>query len=255
MPEPRILFYDIETSHNVVAKFSLREEYVNHNNILQERYVICAAWKWLGEKRIHAVAINDFPAYRKQPHNDRHVIETLNTVLASADVIVAHNGNRFDFPWIAGRALKHELPPLPPIPSIDTLKIARRMFSLNSNRLDYLGNYLGLGGKTNTPPGLWIDVLKGDEKAIRTMVRYNKRDVELLEQVYLKLRPYAPEHFNAQLVTHVEGCPRCGSDKVQSRGWHASLTQKYRRFQCTACKGWFRSRTADKSQQSAGRVL
>lgn len=255
MPEPRILFYDIETSHNIVAKFSLREEYVNHTSILQERYIICAAWKWLGKKKIHAVAVNDFPAYRKQPHDDRQVVEKLNEVLASADVIVAHNGDRFDFPWIAGRALKHALPPLPPIPSIDTLKVARRAFSLNSNRLDYLGQYLGLGGKTNTPPGLWIDVLKGSEKAIREMVAYNKRDVELLEQVYLKLRPYAPEHFNAQLVGSGGGCPRCGSEHVHSRGWHASLTQVYRRFRCMDCGGWFRSRTADKTRTVKGRTL
>lgn len=255
MPEPRVVLYDIETSHNLVAKFSLREEYVPHTNIIQERFVICGAWKVLGEKRVHAVSLLDDKArYRKNPHDDYHVVETLCEVLSGADVIVAHNGDKFDWKWLAGRALVQGLPPMPPVPSIDTLKAARRAFCLNSNRLDYLGKLLGFGGKTSTPPGLWIDVLKGDQKAIHTMVDYNKRDVELLEQVFRKLQPFIPDHFNRQLVGAI-GCPRCGSNKMQARGEQRSLTQVYQRFQCRDCGGWFRQRRAEKGRATEHRVL
>lgn len=256
MSEPRILLYDIETAHNIIAKFDLREEYTNHQNILQERFITCAAWKWLGEKKTYAVSVLDDPKrFAKSVADDRHVVKTLHKVISEADCIVAHNGDKFDIRWIRGRALKHGLSPLAPTASIDTLKIARRVFYLNSNRLDYIGKYLGFGGKTSTPPGLWLEALRGSRKAIRTMVSYNKRDVELLEQVFLKLRPFVPDHINRQLYAGDEKCPRCGSESIHARGWHASLTQKYRRFQCQSCKGWFRGRTAEKGKAAKVRAL
>jgi hypothetical protein len=164
---------------------------------------------------------------------------------------VGHNSDRFDLPWLNGRFLFHKMPPLPPMRSVDTLKIAKRSFMLNSNRLDYLGKYLGVGGKTSTPAGLWLEVLKGNAKAIRTMVAYNKRDVELLEGVFTHLLPYAPDYINRQFFSGVaDTCPRCGSANVQRRGYHHSLTQSYHRFQCQACSGWFKARKAEKFKTS-----
>ncbi len=254
--EPRILFWDLETSHNVIAKFSLREEYVQHTSIIQERYIICGAWKWLGEKRVQAVSVlDDAKRYKKTPHDDRHVVETLHGVLSEADVIVAHNGDKFDTRWLNGRILAHGLDPLPAIRSVDTLKVSRRKFDLNSHRLDYLGKYLGLGGKTSTPAGLWLKVLQGDRKAVKTMVDYNKRDVELLEQVFLKLRPYIPDFQAYALFPKGDNCPKCGSSKVNARGWHCSLTQVYRRMQCMDCKGWHRKRTSEKEHTAKVRSI
>ena len=254
MNEPKILLYDIETTHNVVASFDLRDEYTPHTNIIQERYIVCAAWQWLGEAKIHAVSVLDDPKlYRKDPHNDRHVVETLHKLMSEADVIVAHNGDAFDRRYVETRILYHGLPALSPVASIDTYKVAKGRFRFNSNRLDYLGKFLGFGGKISTPPGLWLDVLKGDADAIRTMVRYNKRDVELLKNVFLKLRPYMANHINRELFGKV-GCPRCGSHKIQSRGVHRAITKIYQRFQCQSCSGWFRKLRAEKGT-TANRVI
>jgi uncharacterized protein YprB with RNaseH-like and TPR domain len=174
----RTLIYDIETTHNVLAKFDLREEYTSHLNLIQERFVVCAAWKWLGEKTIHAVSILDDPKrFAKDPTDDYYVIKTLVDLINQADVIVAHNGNSFDNKYVQTRALVHGLGPYAPVTSIDTYKTAKAKFYLNSNRLDYLGKLLKVGGKMDTPPGLWFEVLKGSRKAIKTMVAYNKVDM------------------------------------------------------------------------------
>lgn len=253
---PKIIFYDLETSHNLIAKFDLREEYTNPANIIVERHLICAAWKELGATRTHAVSLlDDKKRFASSIHDDRHVVETLHGVLSEADAIVAHNGDKFDLRWLQGRMLFHGLPPLPPVKTIDTLKIARSAFYLNSNRLEYLGKYLGLGGKTSTPAGLWLDALRGDKKAIRTMVDYNKRDVELLEQVFLRIRPYASIALNYQLFAESEGCPHCGSQKFERRGYRYADTQVYARFQCQACRKWFRSRKAEKGRAATHRTL
>jgi hypothetical protein len=253
----KILLYDIETTHNIVAQFDPKDQYTHHDNILQERYVVCAAWKWLGEKKVHTVSTLDGrpkTEVAKDPHNDYHVIKTLHEVMSEADCIIAHNGDQFDAKFIATRVLFHGLPALPPITSIDTYKVAKARFRFNSNRLDYLGKFLGFGGKKDTPKGLWLEVLKGSAKAVQTMVDYNKRDVTLLESVFLKLRPYVANHINRELFGKV-GCPRCGSSKVQSRGFHRAISRVYRRFQCQSCSGWFRQATNEKSVTTKSRVL
>lgn len=252
---PKIIFWDLETSHNIIAKFDLKEEYTNPSNVLVERYIFCAAWNELGKNKIHSVSLLDDPKrFSKNIHDDYFVVKTLHNVLSEADVLVAHNGDCFDLPWLNGRILFHGLKPLPPIQTVDTLKQARKRFNLNSFRLDYLGKFLGLGGKMSTPTGLWLEALGGNEKAIRDMATYNKRDVELLRDVFLKLQPFMPDALNRALHGQ-DGCPRCASMHVQSRGFHRSLTQVYRRMQCVDCGGWFRSAKCEKSMASKVKVI
>lgn len=244
MADPKVLIYDIETTHNLAAIFRLFEDYTSHENILRERYIVSVAWKWLGEKQVNAVSVLDKPSlYRKDPHNDAFVIETFDRILEEADVIVAHNGDAYDIKFLEGRRLFHGLSPLPPQTTIDTLKIAKSRFYLNSNKLDYLARYLGLGKKVRTDNEWWLDIVQGGPKAvaaIKKMVHYNKIDVELLEKVFLKLRPYCANHINRELVGG-DGCPRCGSHRFQSRGVHRAISRVYQRFQCNDCGGWWRS--------------
>ena len=247
MRRMKILIYDIETSLQPVAVFGLQDnDYISHDNILGERHLISMCWKWLGEKTVHSVSLLDDPKrFAKDPHDDYYVTKVAHEIMSQADCIVAHYGDQFDKKYIDTRILFHGLDPLPPIASIDTKKVASARFRFNSNKLDYIGMYLGLGRKIKTDPGLWLDVLKGSKSAIRQMVTYNKQDVILLEKVFKKLQPYMPNHINRELFGEV-GCPRCGSKKVQSRGTHKAITKIYQRFQCQSCGGWFRQLKADK---------
>jgi hypothetical protein len=258
---PKIVLWDIETTHNLAAVFKLfGEDYIPHTNIVQERYVVCASWKTLGEKKVYAVSTLDDPAlYEKDPHNDLHVVTKLHEVLSDADVIVGHNGDKYDIKFTEGRMLYHGLPPLPPIVKIDTLKEVKNRFLLNSNRLDYIGSFLGVGQKRHTSPGLWLRVLKGDPDAVREMVTYNKQDVRLLERVFLKLQPYMASHVNRHLFADnglgATSCPRCGSSRTKSKGLHRTITQVYQRRVCLTCGGWFRNRKAEKPALTDVRVL
>jgi hypothetical protein len=258
--EPRILFYDLETSLQTVAVFQLGgNDWIQPSNILQERHIICAAWQWMGEDKVHAVSLlDDSERYAADPHDDKHVVETLHGVMSQADIIVAHYGDSFDNKYTLTRNLYHGLDPLPPIQTIDTKKIAKQKFYFNSNSLDYIGQYLGVGRKVPHSAGLWMDILKGGPKAkdaIKQMVAYNKGDVTLLKDVFMKLRPYIPNYINRELFGQV-GCPRCGSKKVQSRGTYYALSRTYRRWQCQGeCKGWFRTLKADEGSATRSRVL
>lgn len=244
--EPRIILWDIETAHNLAAVFRLwGEDYIPPGNIVQERYIICASWKVLGEEKTHSVSLLDNPKlFKKDPHNDLHVLQVLHKVLAEADCLIAHNGDKYDLKFTEARMLIQGLSPLPPIKTMDTLKIAKKRFLFNSNKLDYLGTILGVGAKIKTSSGLWLEVLKGNKAAIKEMVEYNIEDVNLLERVFFKLRPYTSNHINRNLFAgegEERACPRCGSTHCQSRGVSRTATRTYQRFQCQDCKGWFSS--------------
>ena len=253
---PRILFYDIETSLQPVAVFSLlHNDFISPESIIQERYVISAAWSWNDEKKVHSVSVLDDPKrYKKNPHDDLHVIKKLHAVLSEADVIIGHNSDNFDKRWIDTRILVHGLSPLPPISSVDTYKVAKSRFYLNSNKLDYIGKLLKVGQKIKTTPGLWMRVLNGEAAAVREMVKYNRYDVTLLRRVYEKLKPYA-QVTNLELFGSREGCPRCESIRVQARGLHRAITKTYQRWQCQDCGGWFRTLRATPNTSTKNRVL
>lgn len=237
--KPRILFLDLETFPNILMSWGLWVNgMLDHENIITERSIICGGYKWQGESSVHIVAVDP-----KDPHNDKHVVKTLHDVVSSADAVVAHNGDRFDVKWLRARAIFHRLPPLPPIVQIDTLKVAKTAFYFNSNKLAYLAQFLGLGGKIKTEFGLWKECMKGDAAALEKMSKYCKRDVTLLEEVYDLLVPYIPSRLNHVLFADREVCQHCGSSHIQYRGFYYTRTKKFRRYQCTACGTWARSLT------------
>lgn len=256
MTRPKTLLYDIETSLQPVAVFQLSgNDWISPENILAERHLISACWMWSGEKKVHSVSLLDDPKrFARDPHDDGHVAEVFHAVLQNADILVGHNSDSFDYRYLKTRMLVHGLPVLPPILSLDTYKVAKKNFMLNSNKLDYIARLLKVGKKMDTPKGLWLDVLRGDKKAIKTMVEYNKRDVLVLEAVFKKLQPYMDNHTNRELFG-LDGCPRCGSHKTQSRGFHRAISRVYRRFHCQACGGWFRSVVNEKTIKTTSRVL
>ena len=242
MAKPRTILWDVESSHNVVATFQLKQQdgYIPDTNILTERHLICAAWKEQGAHPMHSVSLlSDPKRFQKDIHDDYHVIKTLHAMLSEADVLVAHNGDDFDLKLVKGRMLIYGFAPLPPIPSIDTLKVARQQFLLNANNLGYLGQLLHLDKKQPNTPGLWLRVLQGDKRAISEMQAYNKQDVILLEKVFLKLQPYVPNHISRHLFGEV-GCPRCGSLHVSAQGKRYAVSRVYQRMQCQTCGGWYR---------------
>lgn len=240
----KITLWDIETAPLVVTSWGLFKPYLSHNNILEDTTLICAAWKDLDNKTVHSVAIDP-----SNPRDDRAVVEELREALAESDVLVGHNGDKFDLKTFNARLIYHDLQPLPPSKTIDTLKVARKHFRFTSNRLDYLGEFLGVGRKLHTDYALWLDILlRKDEKALAKMVAYNKQDVLLLQKVYKKLRPYMVNHPNHRLCDG-EVCPICGSkDSLQKRGFRLTQLTKAQAYQCQVCAGWSKGRAEERTE-------
>ena len=233
MPNIKRLFWDIETSPNVVLSWRIGYKInIDHDNLLKERAVICIGWKWEGDDEIHALTWD-------KEQDDAAMLAKFLKVANTADELVAHNGDGFDLPWFKTRCIFHGLPTFPAYKTVDTLQWARRKFYFNSNRLDYIAKFLGLGGKIKTEFGLWKKiVLAKDAGALRTMVDYCKRDVGLLEQVYAKIAPHVPHKTHAAVSMGGDKwqCPRCGSDHVKVNLTRVTAAGTvFKQMQCRKC--------------------
>ena len=128
------------------------------------------------------------------------------------------------------------------------MKIARRYFKFDSNRLDDLGEILDLGRKLHTGGfKTWKGCMSGDTKAWKNMVKYNKQDVVLLEKFYLALRTWMTNHPKINILDEkIDACPSCGSYDIHKRGFTFTATNKYQRTQCKSCGKWSRCRKPEK---------
>jgi len=244
----KILLFDIETFANQAFVWGKYEQNVIAYN--KEWFMLSYAYKWYGEKKTHVVSLPDFQLYKKDKEDDRQLVQTLWELFDEADIVIAHNGNSFDVKKSNARFLFHGLPAPSPYKKIDTKLVAKRYFNFNSNKLDDLGNYFGVGRKIETGGWeLWEGCWRGDLKAWKKMCYYNKQDVILLEQVYLKMLPYITNHPNIALLNGDRvACPNCGSIKVQKRGFTYTRVSKNQRWQCQGCASWHQSPIKDGKQ-------
>ena len=88
---------------------------------------------------------------------------------------------------------------------------------------------------------LWRRCMDGDELAWARMRRYNIRDVLLLEEAYLVLRPWIRSHPSHAAFTGRNVCPKCGSARIEGRGLATLTTGRYQRLHCLECGAWSRS--------------
>jgi uncharacterized protein YprB with RNaseH-like and TPR domain len=247
MTEPRILLYDIETTPSLVYTWS----HWNTNVIATAKdwEILSFAWKWLGTKKVSF-------ASTQGAKNDKHVVKMLWQLLDEADIVIAHNGDKFDQKKANTRFMKWGLGPPSPYQSIDTLKEVRRSLSHYSNSLNELGRYHELGHKIeHTGVQLWLDCMAGDPKAWKLMEKYNRQDVLLLEKVYLTLRPFIgipgrAAHPNLGLWKPGElVCTKCASSDVVKRGFHRTLVSLYQTIYCKNCTGYSRIRVREPQEK------
>jgi hypothetical protein len=90
-------------------------------------------------------------------------------------------------------------------------------------------------------PNWWMGAMRGDKESIKKMAAYCAIDVECLEQIYLRMRPFISTKFlpiNAAIGQTLWTCAACGGHKKQHRGYYWSEKKRWRRFQCVECGKW-----------------
>lgn len=237
----KILLLDIETAPSLGYVWGKWDQ--NVIAFEQDWYILSFAYKWLDGTSVTVHALPDYKGYSsRKPADDGRLIADLWAVLDAADIVVAHNGDSFDIKKSNARFLTHGLPPPSTYKTVDTLKIARKHFKFDSNKLNDLGGYLGVGNKLpHIGFAIWRGCMSGDLHSWEVMKQYNAQDVVLLENIYLKLRPWA-NHPDVSMYgdpTDKPTCPNCGGHHVQRRGTAVARTRKYQRMNCQSCGSWF----------------
>lgn len=234
----KILLFDIETAPSLGWFWQMYD--TNIIEVKEHGYMLSFSCKWLGEKKVHTFTLADFAGHKPWSTNDKKLVSKLAEFISQADIVVAHNGDRFDIPTTNTRLLVNGLKPIPPNKTVDTLKVARSKFKFLSNRLDDLANFLGIGRKLpHTGKKLWLSCMANDKSAWAVMKKYNEQDVKLLEDVYLKLLPWMSSHPNLNVLNGtLHSCPNCGGNHIQKRGFLITRTGKKQRFQCSDCGSW-----------------
>lgn len=236
----RTLMVDIETAPSLGWVWGRWEQ--NVIDFKADWYLLSFAYKWFGQdKGVTAVGLNHSPKYKPGSENDKWLSEQVWDLLDQADTVIGHNSDRFDLKKLATRFVTHGLQPPTPYKTVDTLKIARAKFAFDSNKLDDLGRYLGIGRKLPTTGfHLWRGCMNGDKESWKQMLKYNAHDVELLEEVYEIMRPWDTKHPQINIGDiAIDNCPKCGSSKIQKRGFEYTMLRKKQRYQCLSCHGWY----------------
>ena len=240
----KLLTLDIETAPAQVVVWDLKADWVNPGNILKPRRMICLAAKWLGEPEM--IFLSEW--------DDGHegMVRKIYELINEADGIITYNGQGFDMPMLHTEFILAGFPPPAPYANIDLMRACKRRFRFMSNSLDFITGQLHIGRKGDSG-GMktWLAMERGDEAARERCRIYNEMDVELTELLYLKLRPWIPNHPSRAIVDADDGCPVC-SGLLRPRGFSFTKTGKYRRFCCDDCGAWSKATHGEEFTGIAG---
>lgn len=230
------MYWDIETSPCVGYFWRPGKQFLSYDNILEQAKIICICWKWEGEQEVHSLDWG-------KNQDDKTLVKKFAKELMKADDAVAHNGDNFDFRWLKTRFLIHGVDFPAKIVTTDTLKRARGNFKFPSNRLDAIGDYLGVGRKMDTGGfSLWKDVMKGDKDALQKMVDYCKQDCILLEDVHKEIKRLVPNTLHEGVLSGGEkwNCPNCASTQVWCNKTKVTAMGTIKKeMQCKSCKRYY----------------
>lgn len=238
--KPKIIAFDFETSPAKGYFFGSIWE-TNIIEIIEYEQILCVAWMEHGSQTVHVKGQDDFKGYKKGKLDDKELIKFFRPIIENADIVSAHNGDRFDITVFNTRLLAHGFQPIPQVKSLDTKKIAKLKFHLPSNKLDDIADFLKIGRKLSTHKSLWMGCESGIVADWRYMKKYCGFDVKLQDEVLGRILPFVKQANNFNIITGSKHkCPNvtCGSDHLVKRGFIYSSVSTSQRFKCLDCGTW-----------------
>lgn len=228
----KILLLDIECAPTQAFVWGRFDQTVAQKQVVKEGYLLTYSAKWLGESTIYSNRIYE-------AGNDEVLVRELAALMDEADLCIAHNAERFDIPLIKTRMLALGMSPPSPSKIVDTLRMAKREFRFPSNSLDNIAAYLGLTRKiSHSGFELWVRCMNMDDDAFEEMLEYNVGDVVVLEELYMKLRPWYKTHPNVTLYGPADKprCVCCGSEKLSliDKKFYTT-TSEFLVYNCLSC--------------------
>lgn len=219
MSNSRIVAYDIECT-GLMADFG---------------FLLCAAFGAIGEKKIKLLSLSQFGDGNPLKY-EKALVKEVAKEFSKADILTSWFGKGFDRPFLNAKMLEYNLPVLPNIPEVDLYFTARANLKVSRKSLQNIAYYAQVENKKTPVEGrLWKAAQVGSRKALREIEKHNIADVDVLRDIYMRMRPLVRQHPR---VNGTEPCKYCGSSKIQNRGWLVTVLNPKRRVFCTDCGGW-----------------
>jgi len=240
----KILILDVERLPGITKQFwwdrgDLKNRYIHYETVERtpRTTVFCA--KWYDQPDVIQLAEWDKGGRKK-------FLKKVHSLIIQADIVVGHNLDNADLPWLAGDLhIEAGLPPLPPIKSVDTLKVLRRQFKSGApfKSLDAFCQIVGIPSKTDRYDR------EAMERAVNKSVEDQERltaycvgDVIATQGLYDFLRPYITNHpaLFVDGKDHLTTCHRCGHDTEPIPRRYVANVLTYSMRRCTRCSGYSR---------------
>lgn len=240
----KVLIFDIETKPMVAHVWGLKDQNIGLNQIVEDWTVLSWAAKWLGDppsKMMYQDVSNN-----KDITDDAEVLEGMWKLLDAADIVITQYGTGFDSPKLNARFIMRGMKPPKPYKHLDTYRIVSKVAAFTSNKLEYLTDklctkYKKLAHKKFPGMSLWNECKKGNKEAWKEMKRYNIHDVLSTEELYTKIRAWAPESMPKPFasLTPNQDCTTCNAKQsVIHNGSRRTKTAVYQRLSCSKCGVW-----------------
>jgi len=241
----KVLFFDIETLPMKTYAWSLKTDYINPSMVIEDWCVLSWAAKWMFDPDVMGEVLTPKQAISRY---DQPILEQMWSLLDEADIVIGHNSKGFDHKKLNTRFLMNGFMPPAPYKTIDTLQVARSNMAFSSNKLDYINQCLGIHQKQETDLALWKDCDKGDSKALQRMLEYNKNDVVILEELYIKFRPWIPNHpsMKPYVTKDTDICPCGNTELVWLDKPYRTNIKSYKSWRCPLCGSIGRSSRPEK---------
>lgn len=152
--------------------------------------ILCAAVKQLNNKNVKVIRADKYPNWKTKKSNNKEVVKDIMNELDQYDILIAHNGQRFDKAFLTALCLKYDIEPSLRFKKlIDPVLSARRHLKLNRNSLVSLIDFLDVPDKkTGIDFKHWIQAsLDSNTTSMDYIVDHCVADVKALEQVYQKI--------------------------------------------------------------------
>ena len=190
----RIAYVDIESTNlkasigHTISIVSYVREVVPHDKIIETRSY-CITRKEIDET-----------VKRRGFNPDKRILTEFFMDLDDVDLVIghwSHGRNRFDWPFLRGRAMVCEVDDLIPIYGQlrygDTWAQSKNAITIHSHGLDALGHIMGAPvEKTRLSPQDWWLGGHGDKKSLEYILDHNIKDCKITHKVHKKL-----ERFNS----------------------------------------------------------
>jgi hypothetical protein len=239
-----ILILDVERLPGLVQQYwwdrgDLKNRYIHYPDVIRQPRTTIVCAKWYFDDEVIQLAEWD-KGGRKQ------FLRKVYRLLEKADIVVGHNVDGADIPWLKGDLhIEAGLPPLPPFKTVDTLKILRREFKSGApfKSLDAFCTIVGLDSKTDRYDRHAMErAVAGSKEDRERLTNYCVGDVLAGQALYDWCAPHAKTHP----ALFVDGkdkltvCNRCGHDTEPIAKRYVANVMTYSMRKCVHCGGYSR---------------